>query len=130
MEKVLTEALTFDDVLVLPMHSDILPKEVSLKSKLTKNISLNLPFCSAAMDTVTESKMAIAMAQLGGIGVIHRNMNISSQCEEVKRVKRFESGMVIDPVTIKDNTTLSDALNVMKNYNISGLPVVDNKDNK
>ena len=123
------EALTFDDVTLIPAKSSILPKDADVNSFLTKEISLKTPLLSSAMDTVTESKMAIAMAQLGGIGVIHRNMSVSSQCEEVKKVKRFESGMVIDPVTIKDNTTLSDALNVMKKYNISGLPVVDSKDN-
>ena len=100
MEKVLTEALTFDDVLVLPMHSNVLPKEVSLKSKFTKNISLNLPFCSAAMDTVTEAKMAIALASLGGIGIIHKNNTPEEQAIQVKQVKKFESGIGRDPISI------------------------------
>ena len=101
MEKVLQEALTFDDVLVLPKHSNVLPKDVSLKTKFTKNISLNLPFCSAAMDTVTESKMAIALASLGGIGIIHKNCSPNEQSNEVKKVKKFESGVVRVPITIK-----------------------------
>ncbi len=123
------EALTFDDVTLVPAKSNILPKDTNINSNLTKKINLNTPLISSAMDTVTESKMAIAMAQLGGVGVIHRNMDISSQCEDVKKVKRFESGMVINPVTIKDNTVLSDALDIMKNFNISGIPVINNKDN-
>ncbi len=123
------EALTFDDVTLIPAKSSVLPKDTEINSKLTKIISLKTPLLSSAMDTVTESKMAIAMAQLGGVGVIHRNLDIPSQCEEVKKVKRFESGMVINPVTIKDDTNLSHALNIMKNYNISGIPVVSNNDN-
>ena len=125
MEKVLAEALTFDDVLVLPMHSDVLPKQVLLKSRFTKNISLNLPFCSAAMDTVTESKMAIALASLGGIGVIHKNNSPDEQALEVKKVKKFESGIVKDPITIKSSNTIEELKQLTSELNISGMPVVD-----
>ena len=125
MEKVLAEALTFDDVLVLPMHSDVLPKQVLLKSRFTKNISLNLPFCSAAMDTVTESKMAIALASLGGIGIIHKNNSPDGQAFEVKKVKKFESGIVKDPITIKSSNTIEELKQLTSELNISGMPVVD-----
>ena len=125
MEKVLTEALTFDDVLVLPMHSDVLPKEVSLKSKFTKNISLNLPFCSAAMDTVTESKMAIALASLGGIGIIHKNNTPEEQAIQVRQVKKFESGIVRDPISIRSNNTIGELKQLTSELKISGMPVVD-----
>lgn len=125
MEKVHKEALTFDDVLVLPMHSDVLPKQVLLKSRFTKNISLNLPFCSAAMDTVTESKMAIALASLGGIGIIHKNNSPDEQALEVKKVKKFESGIVKDPITIKSSNTIEELKQLTSELNISGMPVVD-----
>ena len=125
MEKVLAEALTFDDVLVLPMHSDVLPKQVLLNSRFTKNISLNLPFCSAAMDTVTESKMAIALASLGGIGIIHKNNSPDEQALEVKKVKKFESGIVKDPITIKSSNTIEELKQLTSELNISGMPVVD-----
>ena len=125
MEKVLAEALTFDDVLVLPMHSGVLPKQVLLKSRFTKKISLNLPFCSAAMDTVTESKMAIALASLGGIGIIHKNNSPDEQAIEVKKVKKFESGIVKDPITIKSSNTIEELKQLTSELNISGMPVVD-----
>ena len=125
MEKVHKEALTFDDVLVLPMHSDVLPKEVSLKTRFTKNIILNLPFCSAAMDTVTESKMAIAVASLGGIGIIHKNNSVEEQAQQVKRVKKFESGIVRDPISIKSTNTIEELRQLTSELNISGMPVVD-----
>ena len=125
MEKVLAEALTFDDVLVLPMHSDVLPKQVLLKSRFTKNISLNLPFCSAAMDTVTESKMAIALASLGGVGIMHKNNSPDEQALEVKKVKKFESGIVKDPITIKSSNTIEELKQLTSELNISGMPVVD-----
>ena len=125
MEKVHKEALTFDDVLVLPMYSDVLPKEVSLKTRFTKNISLNLPFCSAAMDTVTESKMAIAVASLGGIGIIHKNNSVEEQAQQVKRVKKFESGIVRDPISIKSTNTIEELRQLTSELNISGMPVVD-----
>ena len=118
-------ALTFDDVLLVPQFSSILPKEVQLKSKLTRNIELNIPIISAAMDTVTESRMAIAMAREGGIGVIHKNLQIEDQVKEVDRVKRSESGMILDPVTIKSDKTIRDALEIMAHFHISGVPVGD-----
>ena len=121
----ITEALTFDDVLLLPASSSVLPAEVQLSSRLTKNIGLNIPIISAAMDTVTESEMAIALAQAGGIGVIHRNMSVERQCENVSRVKRFEAGMVIDPVTTTPETSIGDLLNLKNEYGFSGLPVLE-----
>ncbi|RXJ68237.1 IMP dehydrogenase [Halarcobacter ebronensis] len=123
--KIRKRALTFEDVLLVPAKSEVLPKEVCLKSKLTKNISLNIPFVSAAMDTVTEYQAAIAMARLGGIGIIHKNMDIESQVLQCKKVKKSESGMIIDPVTIKKTQTLQDAEDIMASYKISGVPVVD-----
>ena len=110
------EALTFDDVLLQPGPSDVMPGQVSLVTRLTKTISLNLPILSAAMDTVTESRLAIAMAQAGGIGVIHRNLSPEVQAEHVRQVKKFESGMVVNPVTIHPDDTLADALALMKSY--------------
>ncbi len=123
-------SLTFDDVLLKPNLSDVLPAEANTKTKITKNISLNIPIISAAMDTVTESRLAIAMAQSGGIGCIHKNLSIKEQSDEVKRVKKFESGMVLNPVTINPDATLGDALEIMRNYGISGIPVVKNNSNK
>tara|TARA_B100000963_G_scaffold175816_2_gene152875 strand:+ start:143 stop:1600 length:1458 start_codon:yes stop_codon:yes gene_type:complete len=120
-----TEALTFDDVLLLPASSSVLPAEVGLSTMLTRNIRLNIPIVSAAMDTVTESEMAIALAQAGGIGVIHRNMPMQSQAEHVLRVKRFEAGMVIDPVTTTPDTSIGELLNLKEKYGFSGLPVVE-----
>ncbi|MEA3290366.1 MAG: IMP dehydrogenase, partial [Campylobacterota bacterium] len=121
-------ALTFEDVLLVPAKSEVLPKEVELTSKLTKNISLNIPFVSAAMDTVTEYQAAIAMARLGGIGVIHKNMDEKTQALQVKKVKKSTSGMIIDPISVSPEQTLQDAENIMSEYKISGVPVVD-KDN-
>jgi len=118
-------ALTFEDVLLVPAKSEILPREVCIKTKLTKNIELNIPFVSAAMDTVTEYRAAIAMARLGGIGIIHKNMDIANQVLQVKKVKKSESGIIIDPVFVNPNQTLQDAEDLMKNYKISGVPVVD-----
>ncbi len=120
------EALTFDDVLLLPGHSEVLPGETDLRSRVTKSLTLNLPIISSAMDTVTESRLAIAMAQAGGIGVIHRNLSHDQQAEEVRQVKKFESGMVVNPVVIGPESTLRDALELMKQYHISGIPVVEN----
>lgn len=119
------EGLTFDDVLLIPAASQVQPTEVDTSTRLTRDIKLNIPILSAAMDTVTESEMAIAMAQNGGLGVIHRNMSIEAQAEQVKRVKRFESGMVMDPISIQPHVPLKEALGVMSHYNISGLPVTD-----
>ena len=119
------EALTFDDVLLVPQLSSILPKDVDVSSRLTRNIKLNIPLISAAMDTVTESEMAIAMAREGGIGVIHKNLSIEDQVKEVDKVKRSESGMILDPVTIRSDKTIRDALEIMAHFHISGVPVVD-----
>ena len=120
------EGLTFDDVLLLPAHSDVVPTDCDTRTWVTRNIGLNIPIVSSAMDTVTESHLAIALAQQGGIGVIHRNMTIERQAEEVDRVKRSESGMIVDPVTIDPEHKISDALEVMKRYRISGVPVTKN----
>jgi IMP dehydrogenase len=123
--KVLHPALTFDDVLLIPEHSAVLPKDVELKTQLTRNITLNMPLLSAAMDTVTESRLAIAMAQEGSIGIIHKNMGYLAQAEEVRRVKRFESGMVKDPISVSPDLTVKELLEVMRKHNFSGVPVVD-----
>ena len=124
--KFVGEGLTYEDVLLVPSYSKILPSDVSLKTKFSKNVSLNVPILSAAMDTVTESKMAIAMASEGGIGVIHKNMSIDEQANEVRLVKRAESGMIIDPVTLDANSLVIDAKNNMKKYKIGGIPIVSN----
>jgi len=118
-------ALTFEDVLLVPQYSEVLPKEVSLETKLTRNISLKIPMVSAAMDTVTEYRAAIAMARLGGIGIIHKNMDIETQCKQVKKVKKSESGIIIDPIYVNPDATLADAEALMKEFKISGVPVVD-----
>ncbi len=123
--KVLFEALTYDDVLLLPGYSEVLPRDTSTKTRLTRNIELNLPFVSAAMDTVTEYELAIAMAQEGGIGVIHKNMTLEKQAEQVRKVKRSESGMILDPITLPANAVLSDAHHIMREFKIGGIPVVD-----
>lgn len=119
------ETLTFDDVLLKPAHSNVLPAEADIQTRLTRNIRLGIPLLSAAMDTVTESNMAIAMAQAGGIGVLHRNMPIERQEENVRRVKKFESGMVVNPLTLGPDASLQEALDFMSKYNISGIPVVE-----
>lgn len=124
-DKIIKEALTFDDVLLVPAHSEVLPKEVSVKTRVTKNLEINIPIVSAAMDTVTEYRLAIALARAGGIGLIHKNMSIKEQAEQVRKVKRSESGMIIDPVTLKANATVQDALNLMKSYKIGGIPIID-----
>jgi len=120
----LREALTFDDVLLQPGHSEVMPSEVTVRTRLTRSLYLNLPIISSAMDTVTEARLAIAMAQLGGIGVIHRNLEPHEQAAEVRRVKKYESGMVINPVTIGPDASLAEAFDLMKNHGISGIPVV------
>lgn len=121
------EGLTFDDVLLQPRASDVMPAQASLKTRLTKNISINVPLISAAMDTVTEAQLAIVMAQVGGIGVIHRNLSIEEQADEVRKVKRYESGMVVNPITIHPEATLADLRDLGRKHNISGIPVVDKK---
>jgi len=121
----LREGLTFDDVLLVPAYSDVLPADVDISSQLTRNIRLNIPFLSAAMDTVTEADMAIAIAREGGLGVLHRNLTVETQAAQVERVKRSESGMILDPITVASDRTIGDAIAVMRRYEISGLPVVD-----
>tara|TARA_B100001057_G_scaffold452034_1_gene495617 strand:+ start:1041 stop:2507 length:1467 start_codon:yes stop_codon:yes gene_type:complete len=125
--KFIEEGLTYDDVLLVPSFSEVLPREVSITSRFSKNIELNVPISSAAMDTVTESKMAIAIAREGGIGVIHKNMTIDEQVEKVKKVKRSESGMILDPVTLKLSSIVLDAKTNMEKYSIGGIPIVDGK---
>ncbi len=121
------EALTFDDVLLLPGRSDVVPAQVATSTRLTRNIALNIPIISAAMDTVTESRLAIALAQQGGLGIVHRNCTIEQQAGEVDKVKRSESGMIVDPVTMSPEARISDALEVMRKYKISGVPITKNK---
>src|SRR6201994_3416513 len=123
----LPEALTFDDVLLVPAYSDVVPTQVSTQVQLTKNITLATPLMSAAMDTVTESRLAIAIAQQGGLGVVHRNLTIEQQMGEVDKVKRSESGMIVDPITLSPDHKVSDALEVMRKYKISGVPITKNK---
>ena len=124
-DRVKMDGLTFDDVLLIPAYSEVLPNSVDLSTKFSRNITLNVPLVSAAMDTVTESQLAIAIAREGGIGVIHKNMSIEEQARQVHTVKRAENGMIYDPVTIKVGSTVNDALNMMKEYKIGGIPVVD-----
>src|SRR3978361_1394454 len=127
IEASISEALTFDDVLLVPAYSDVVPTQVSTQTQLTRNITLNTPLLSAAMDTVTESRLAIAMAQQGGLGIVHRNLTIEQQAGEIDKVKRSESGMIVDPVTISAEQHISDALEVMRRYKISGVPVTKGK---
>ncbi|CCH51834.1 inosine-5'-monophosphate dehydrogenase [Fibrisoma limi BUZ 3] len=127
--KFLYEALTYDDVLLLPAYSEVLPRDTQTVTQLTRNIRLNIPLISAAMDTVTESELAIAMAQEGGIGMIHKNMSVEAQADQVRKVKRSESGMIIDPITLAETATLADAHKIMREFKIGGIPVVD-ADNK
>ena len=119
------EGLTFDDVLIMPAYSQVLPKQVDIRSHLTKDIVLNVPMLSAAMDTVTEANLAIALAREGGLGILHKNMSIEKQAEQVRKVKRSESGMIIDPITLHVNATIGDALKMMKDNKIGGIPIVD-----
>src|SRR3954466_13203133 len=121
------EALTFDDVLLLPAQSDVVPAEVNTQTQLSRNIRLNIPIISAAMDTVTESRLAIAIAQAGGLGIVHRNLSIEEQADEVDKVKRSESGMIMDPITLSPDHKIADALELMRRYKISGVPVTKNK---
>ncbi|MFY9281360.1 MAG: IMP dehydrogenase [Bacteroidia bacterium] len=125
ISKIAYQGLTFDDVLVLPRYSEVLPRDTNTKTRLTKKLSINIPIISAAMDTVTESNLAIAIAREGGIGIVHKNMSIAEQAAEIKKVKRSESGMIKDPVTLKSTNTLSEAVNVMKENRIGGIPIID-----
>src|SRR5471030_2122755 len=119
------EGLTYDDVLLMPAFSQVLPREVDIRSHLTKDIILNIPMLSAAMDTVTEANLAIALAREGGLGILHKNMSIERQAEQVRKVKRSESGMIIDPITLLVDATIGDALKLMKENKIGGIPIVD-----
>ena len=119
------EALTFDDVLLVPRHSEVVPSEVEVATQLTRNIDLRVPIISAAMDTVTESRLAIAMAQLGGMGIIHKNLTVEEQASEVDRVKRSESGMIVNPITLSPTGRIYEALDLMKKYRISGVPITE-----
>ena len=125
--EIFSEGLTFDDVLLVPAFSDVRPVDVDLSSNFSKNLKIKVPIVSAAMDTVTESKMAIAMAQEGGLGVIHKNLSPEAQSEKVRKVKRSESGMILDPITLTKDAKVIDALNLMKEYSIGGIPIVDKK---
>jgi len=126
--EIIEQALTFDDVLLLPARSDILPRDASLKTRLSRNIELNIPLVSAAMDTVTESRLAIAIAQEGGIGIIHKNMTAELQAREVFKVKKYESGVITDPYTVSPDTSIRDVMKLTKEMGISGVPVVDGAD--
>ena len=128
MLRIVDQALTFDDVLLVPDHSDILPKDVDLKTRLTQNLTLNIPMLSAAMDTVTESRMGIALSELGGIGIIHKNLSIQAQAAEVRKVKKYESGIVRDPITIRSDNEVGELIQLTNELNISGMPVVDNEE--
>src|SRR5450432_4773671 len=119
------DGLTFDDVLLLPAYSEVLPRETDIRTNLTKKITLNIPMLSAAMDTVTEANLAIALAREGGIGILHKNMSIEQQAEQVRKVKRSESGMIMDPITLRVDATIGDALLLMKENKIGGIPIVD-----
>jgi len=119
------EGLTFDDVLILPARSGVVPSEADIATRLSRNISLSIPVLSSAMDTVTESPMAIALAQQGGIGIIHRNITVTQQVEEVDKVKRHESGMIVDPITMRPHNKIFEAKDIMQKYGISGLPITD-----
>jgi IMP dehydrogenase len=127
-DKFALQGLTFDDVLLIPAHSTVLPREVNIQTKLTREITINLPLISAAMDTVTESAMAIAMAREGGMGMLHKNMSIASQAKEIRKVKRSESGLIVDPITLKPDATIGEALLIMQENKIGGIPIIDDSD--
>ncbi|MFT7588677.1 MAG: IMP dehydrogenase, partial [Limisphaerales bacterium] len=124
-DKFIGEGLTFDDVLLVPAYSEVLPREVNTSSRITRNITVNVPIVAAAMDTVTEHELAVAMARTGGIGILHKNMSIEAQAAQVRKVKRSESGMILDPVTLRPDATLNDALQLMKEHKIGGIPIIN-----
>ncbi|MDY0050542.1 MAG: IMP dehydrogenase, partial [Halothiobacillaceae bacterium] len=126
--RILEEGLTFDDVLLVPAHSTVLPRDVSLKTRLTRGITLNVPLVSAAMDTVTEARLAIALAQEGGIGIVHKNMSVEQQAQHVRSVKKYESGVIKDPVTVPPEMNIRQVLEITRRHNISGVPVVSGSD--
>src|SRR5690348_4224117 len=123
--RILTEALTFDDVSLVPAYSNVLPRDVNLSTRLTSGIRLNIPVLSAAMDTVTEARLAITMAQCGGIGIIHKNMSVEQQAAQVRIVKKFEAGVIRDPITVTPDTSIAEVMQITRAANISGVPVVD-----
>src|SRR5690349_3993522 len=123
--KIVLDAITFDDVLLIPARSDFVPNEADTHSRITRNIEVNIPFLSAPMDTVTEAALAIALAQEGGIGIIHKNMSVENQAREVEKVKRSENGVIVDPVTLPPSATIAQARRVMREYNVSGIPIVE-----
>src|ERR1700750_574935 len=123
--KILYDAITFDDVLLIPARSDFIPGDADTHTKLTRNIEINIPLISAPMDTVTESALAIALAQEGGIGIIHKNLPVEAQAREVEKVKRSENGVIVDPVVLTPANTIADARQVMREYNVSGIPIID-----
>ena len=123
--RIVADALTFDDVSLIPAYSNILPRDVSLATRVSRNIELNVPVLSAAMDTVTESRLAIAIAQMGGMGIIHKNLSIEHQAQEVRMVKKFEAGVIRDPITVSQDTSIREVLALTRRSNISGVPVVD-----
>lgn len=125
--RLIQKALTFDDVLLLPAHSEVLPREVNLATQLTRTLRIKIPIVSAAMDTVTEARLAIAIAQEGGIGIVHKNMSIAAQAAQIAQVKRFESGVVTDPIIVSPEMTVRKVLELIRQHNISGLPVVKGK---
>src|SRR5688572_3196640 len=125
--KFLAEGLTFDDVLLVPAYSQVLPREVEIRTWLTKSIQLNIPMLSAAMDTVTEAKLAIALAREGGLGILHKNMSIEQQVAQARKAKRSESGLILDPITLHEEATIGDAQLLMKENRIGGIPIIDNK---
>ncbi|MFS8608897.1 MAG: IMP dehydrogenase, partial [Gammaproteobacteria bacterium] len=126
--RIIHEALTFDDVLLEPAYSEVLPREVDLRTNLTRSLTLNIPIVSAAMDTVTEARLAITLAQEGGIGIIHKNMSVEDQANQVRRVKKFESGIIKDPITVSPNATIREVIELTRAKNISGVPVVEGED--
>src|SRR3954454_9367631 len=127
--KILYDAITFDDVLLIPSRSDFIPGDADTHTKLTRNIEINIPLISAPMDTVTESQLAIALAQEGGIGIIHKNMSVEKQALEVEKVKRSENGVIVDPITLPPSATIGQARRIMREYNVSGIPIVDGDSN-
>ncbi|HRO71507.1 MAG TPA: IMP dehydrogenase, partial [Chitinophagaceae bacterium] len=124
-QKFFGEGLTFDDVLLVPGYSQVLPRDVDIRTRLTKDITLNVPLLSAAMDTVTEASLAMALAREGGLGILHKNMSIEQQANQVRKVKRSESGLILDPITLLENATIGDALKLMRDNKIGGIPIVD-----
>src|SRR5213082_1205781 len=124
-QKIVYDAITFDDVLLIPAHSDFTPSDADTRTRLTRNIELNIPLISAPMDTVTEAALAIALAQEGGIGIIHKNMSVEHQAREVEKVKRSENGVIVDPITLPPSATIATARRLMREYNVSGIPIVE-----